>query len=151
MLIRELSRTQSLELLQRGHLGRLACALDGQPYVVPVQYSFDPEKRCLYCFSAIGQKIEWMRRNPLVCVEVDEIEDKDHWNSVVVYGRYEEINSDDKDAVARQRAQELFQQRPEWWLPGAAKLPTREPHAVVLYRVQIDRITGRGASRSTLG
>lgn len=35
----------------------------------------------LYAISAIGQKIEWMRANPLVCVEVDNITSDDEWMS----------------------------------------------------------------------
>jgi nitroimidazol reductase NimA-like FMN-containing flavoprotein (pyridoxamine 5'-phosphate oxidase superfamily) len=42
----------------------------------------------------------------------------------------------------------LFQQRAEWWLPAAAKLPSKQPHAMVIYRIVIDRLTGRRASGS---
>jgi hypothetical protein len=147
MLIRELSPAQCAELLERSHLCRLACALDNQPYVVPIHCSFDMERNCLYGFSTIGQKVTWMRANPQVCLQADEIQDKDHWTSVVVFGRYEEIHDAGAEAEARQRAHELFQQRREWWLPAAAKLPTREPHSMVLYRIVIERMTGRAASR----
>jgi nitroimidazol reductase NimA-like FMN-containing flavoprotein (pyridoxamine 5'-phosphate oxidase superfamily) len=43
----------------------------------------------------------------------------------------------------------LFQQRPEWWLPAAAKVGSRERHAVVVYRIRIDRLTGRKAAKPT--
>jgi nitroimidazol reductase NimA-like FMN-containing flavoprotein (pyridoxamine 5'-phosphate oxidase superfamily) len=39
----------------------------------------------------MGQKIEWMRLNPLVCVEIDEIPSDVDWTSMVVRGRYEEL------------------------------------------------------------
>ena len=38
----------------------------------------------LYGFTTEGQKIEWMRANPLVCVELDEVENFDQWTSIVV-------------------------------------------------------------------
>lgn len=148
MLIRELSPEECVQLLQRHDLGRLGCARDSQPYVVPIHYSFDVEGRCLYAFSTIGQKVAWMRENPLVCLEVDEIADKDHWSSVVVFGVYEEIQDADREAEARRRAQDLFQHRRQWWLPAAAKLPSREPHAAVVFRISITRITGRRADRN---
>jgi hypothetical protein len=48
----------------------------------------------------------------------------------------------------RRAAEGLFQQRPEWWLPAAAKVGAQEHHhAMVIYRIQIDRLTGRRASR----
>ena len=89
MVIRELTRQASLAVLSRTHLGRLACAKANQPFLVPMFFAYHEDS--LYCASTIGQKIEWMRDNPLVAVEVDEIENAQHWQSVVVLGRYEEI------------------------------------------------------------
>ena len=66
MLIHELSERDCFEVLGRGTLGRLGCARHEQPYVVPIHFSFDLDGRCLYAFSAIGQKIGWMRDNPKV-------------------------------------------------------------------------------------
>lgn len=148
MLIHELTADECAELLSRTSLGRLGCSHEGQPYIVPAHFSFDANRRCLYCFSTVGQKIFWMRNNPKVCVEVEEVADKNRWTTVLVFGRYEEIgDSDPEEADTRQRAWERFQHRPEWWFPAAAKLPSRERHTMVIYRIQIDRLTGRRASR----
>jgi nitroimidazol reductase NimA-like FMN-containing flavoprotein (pyridoxamine 5'-phosphate oxidase superfamily) len=148
MLIHELTPEECAELLRRTDLGRLACSKDGQPYVVPVHFSFDRERNCVYSFSLVGQKVTWMRENPRVCLEVDGVTDADHWHTVVVFGCYEEMGDTPDHAQARRRAQDLFQQRPEWWQPAAAKVASREHHAVVLYRIRIDRMTGRRAARS---
>jgi nitroimidazol reductase NimA-like FMN-containing flavoprotein (pyridoxamine 5'-phosphate oxidase superfamily) len=43
------------------------------------------EEDCLYGFAFHGQKIDWMRANPNVCVEVDEIVDQYHWTTVLVF------------------------------------------------------------------
>lgn len=56
------------ELLERVSFGRLACALDNQPYVVPVAFAYEPGS--IYVFSTAGKKIEWMRQNPKVCLQV---------------------------------------------------------------------------------
>jgi nitroimidazol reductase NimA-like FMN-containing flavoprotein (pyridoxamine 5'-phosphate oxidase superfamily) len=115
---------------------------------VPIHFSFDPERGCVYGFSTVGQKVAWMRENPKVCLEVDEVDDQDHWRTVVAFGRYEEIQDSPEEAEARLRAQERFEERPEWWLPAAAKVGSRERHAVVVYRIHIDRVTGRRAARN---
>ena len=146
--IRELTEEESLGLLQASQLGRLACARHEQPYIVPIHFSFDADSKSLYAFATVGQKIDWMRENPKVCVEVEDVADKNHWTTVVVFGRYEELGDSPDHAAARKRAQELFQARPEWWYPAAAKSDSREPHAMVLYRIRIDRVTGRQAARS---
>lgn len=149
MLLHELSTDQCEEILQRSDLGRLACAVDDQPYVVPIHFSYDLAANCLYAFSLVGQKIEWMRRNPKVCVEVEHVVDKNHWTTVLAFGRFEELNDSSADTVSRTSALELFERRYEWWLPAAAKLPSRERHAMVVYRIQIHRLTGRRASRGS--
>ena len=51
------------------------------------------------------------------------------------------------EAEARERAERLFQQRPEWWLPAAAETAgTRVRH--IVYRIHVDEITGRRAVRN---
>jgi hypothetical protein len=148
MRIRELTPKECADVLERTTLGRLGCARDGQPYVVPIHFSFDMERGCVYSFSSVGQKITWMRANPRVCLEVDDVADKTHWQTVVVFGRYEEIQDSPEEADARRRAEGLFRKRPEWWLPAAAfTAGSRERH--VVFRIQIEEVTGRRAERST--
>jgi nitroimidazol reductase NimA-like FMN-containing flavoprotein (pyridoxamine 5'-phosphate oxidase superfamily) len=147
MLVHELNLNECAEVLSQNHLGRLGCSRYDQPYIVPIHFSFDAERHCLYAFSAIGQKIAWMRENPKVCLEVEDIGDNSHWTTVLVIGRYEEIQQNPAETEARRRAEQLFQQRREWWLPGAAKVGSGEHPDVVVYRIQIDRLTGRRADR----
>jgi nitroimidazol reductase NimA-like FMN-containing flavoprotein (pyridoxamine 5'-phosphate oxidase superfamily) len=148
MLIHELTAKDCAEVLSRIDLGRLGCARFDQPYIVPIHFSFDAERHCLYAFSTIGQKIYWMRQNPKVCVEVEEFADKNHWTTVLVTGRYEEIHQDPDENESRKRAEQLFKRRREWWLPGAAKAESGEHQDVVVYRIQIDGLTGRRAARN---
>ena len=147
MLIYELTGDECRGVLSRVELGRLACARFDQPYVVPIHFSFDPANNCVYAFSEVGQKILWMRENPKVCLAVDEIESKDVWNTVLAFGRYEELQRNAEDREARSRAEALFAKRPAWWLPAAARLAGREHHDMVVYRIQIDGLTGRRANR----
>lgn len=146
MLIHELSREECLEVLHRNDLARLACVQDGQPYIVPV--SFHVDGGYVYGFSTVGQKVHWMRANPLVCLEIEEIDHRTHWTTVLVFGSYEELTDAHEDAAARLRAQELFATRDRWWEPAIGKTPQKEPHAGVVYRIRIHRLSGRRAARS---
>jgi nitroimidazol reductase NimA-like FMN-containing flavoprotein (pyridoxamine 5'-phosphate oxidase superfamily) len=141
MLIHELTESECRDVLTRTHLGRLACSRHDQPYIVPIHFDFDGDS--IYSFSTLGQKIDWMRANPKVCVEVDDITDKSNWTTVVVIGRYEELSDKPGDQGPRNRARDLFEKRQEWWFPAAGKLPAAEPGAPVVYRIRIDRLTGR--------
>ena len=70
MYVREMTSQQSVDLVSTCHVGRLACAIENRPYVVPIYYAY--AENDLYSFSMPGQKIEWMRTNPNVCVQIDE-------------------------------------------------------------------------------
>jgi nitroimidazol reductase NimA-like FMN-containing flavoprotein (pyridoxamine 5'-phosphate oxidase superfamily) len=85
MLIKSMSKQESIELLMRTRLGRLACEYEGQPYVVPLSFACD--KTYLYAFTTEGQKLTWMRANPRVCVEFDELVAEEDWATVVVIGQ----------------------------------------------------------------
>ena len=102
---------------------------------------------CLYAMSMLGQKVHWMRENPKVCLEVEEITDTNHWTTILVFGRYHELDRTAADREARSRAEHGFLQRKESWLPAAAHVPSREHGHMVVYSILIDRLTGRRAAR----
>jgi nitroimidazol reductase NimA-like FMN-containing flavoprotein (pyridoxamine 5'-phosphate oxidase superfamily) len=148
MLIHDLAVDECAQLLQRNSVGHLGCAKDGEPYVVPIHYSFDAEQQVIYVVSTIGQKVEWMRANPRVCLTVDEITDKNHWTTVVLNGSYEEVGDAGDSSEAQARSQQLFRQRKEWWLPAMAKHSPDPSRKVVVFQIRIDRMTGRRSRRS---
>ena len=142
MWIKELTKQESLELLARAQLGRLACASGMQPYIVPIYFTY--EDHWLYSFSMPGQKIDWMRASPLVCVEADEMR-REQWATVVVSGRYEELCDTPEFRSERALAFNLLQRRAMWWEPAAEKpRPAGTPAAIpVFYRIKVEQITGR--------
>jgi len=147
MIIRELTWQESLAVLGRVHLARLACAKANQPYLVPISFAY--HENSLYCVSTVGQKIEWMRENPLVAVEVDEIENAQHWESVLVLGRYEEIPQTPETRDERQLAWSLLQARELWWEPACVETilgGAERPMAPLYFRIRVERITGHRAT-----
>jgi uncharacterized protein len=147
VLIEELPIQACLDLLSRVRSCRLACAQQCQPYVVPFYFHYHYE--CLYSFSTVGQKIEWMRANPKVCVEADEVKSAHQWTSVVAYGRYEELLDTAEWRSERERAWKLLRQHAMWWEPGYVKTivhGTERSLAAVFYRIHLDRVTGRHAT-----
>jgi len=163
MFIQEMTEAECLKTLTRTRFGRLACAHENQPYVVPIHFVY--ENSYLYGFTTPGQKVEWMRSNPLVCVELDENVDEIQWMSIVIFGSFEELpeTQQDKERWNQYRslphhdrlqesggelrhAYELLQQNAEWWEPGCASSTHRNPVLPLLpvfYRIRIDRIGGR--------
>ena len=147
MLIQELSSQASLDLLARTRLGRLACTQGSQPYIVPVYFAYDDHS--LYSFATVGKKIEWMRANPLVCVEVDEVVSPQQWVSVIAFGRYEELPDAPEWQRARAFAHTLLQQTAMWWEPAYVRTilgGAPRPLEPVFYRIHIVRTTGHRAT-----
>jgi uncharacterized protein len=146
VLIQELTRQASLDLLARTRFGRLACAQGTQPYVVPFYFVYDNDY--LYSFATVGQKIEWMRANPLVCVEADEVVSPEQWMSVIVFGRYEELVDTPEYQEVRAFARTLLKRHAVWWEPAYAKTilhGTQRPLVPVVYRIHGLQITGHRA------
>ena len=147
MLIQEMTKQECFDLLAQVRFGRLGCARDNQPYVMPVYFAYGGNY--LYGIATVGQKIEWMRMNPLVCVEADEIVSQHQWTTVIVSGSYEEMPDVPEWERERARAHELLQQRAMWWQPAyVASTHRGVPHSLepVCYRIRIDRISGHRAT-----
>jgi len=142
MLIQNMTEAASLELLKRAKLGRVACAYEGQPYVTPMSVTYG--ENCLYSFSTVGQKITWMRANPQVCVEVEELVSVHEWATVIIMGRYQELVTD----ADRRHAHDLMIHRPTWWEAGYSKTVIEgkeRPIKGVFFRILIDRVSGHYA------
>jgi nitroimidazol reductase NimA-like FMN-containing flavoprotein (pyridoxamine 5'-phosphate oxidase superfamily) len=151
MIVRTLSTTECTKLLTENRLARLACARDGQPYVVPIYYAYADNH--LYGFSMPGKKVEWMRSNPLVSVLIDARGKSREWQSVLVDGRYEELPDQIGHKLERDRAWTLLSKHVNWWEPGALKPVTAETasHSKhIFYRILIEHISGRAAEAEDL-
>lgn len=145
MLIHEMTLEECRAALAQASLARLACVVDRQPYVVPVYLAYDGDY--LFGFSTLGSKIDYMRANPLVCVEIDDVKSQHEWMSVLVFGRYEELLDTPENDAARARAHELLEKRAMWW-ETACVVHRDYPKSLspIFYRIHIDRMTGHRAS-----
>src|ERR1700688_4324148 len=147
MSVRDLNKEECGEVLERLGFGRLGCARHNQPYVVPTYFAYEPDR--LFGFSTTGQKIEWMRSNPLVCVNACEVVGHDNWISVSVFGRYEELTNDPEHADLRLHAHALIKKRALSWQIAIQSSQTRGKrygHWPVFYCIRIDEMTGERAS-----
>jgi len=143
MWIQEMTPEHSISFLQGRHLGHIACAEASQPYVTP--FSFAYHGNFLYSFGTFGKKIAWMRANPLVCVEADEIISRSEWQSVVVFGRYEELLHTAEFYEARVLAHDILATTANWWEPGYSKTLRGSTERVldpVYFRISINEISG---------
>ena len=137
MNIGRLGETDALVILREGNLGRLGCIADGGPYVVPVNYVFDGND--IYIHSLPGKKIDALRANPRVCLQVDEIKDAYNWRSVIAYGNYEEVS----DEITREQLLSKLFSRVPHMTPVESRL-TKGLRETIVFRIKVDTITGMG-------
>lgn len=132
-----MSEDEARALLRRGHVARLGCVIDGDPYIVPVNY-FSADD-CAYLHSLPGQKITALRDHPRACLQVDEIEDICHWRSVLAFGAYEELTDREERAHI---LNELFKRFPMLTPIEGAITQDATPLQVIVFRVKIEKISG---------
>lgn len=142
-MIQEMTRQMSINLLKSSHLGRIACAQGSQPYVVPFFFAY--HESFIYSFATVGTRIEWMRANPLVCVEVERIASRHEWRTVVIFGRYQELPETPEFHGARVVAHDLLAMTAIWWEPGYVKTfhqGDERPLQPIYFRIVINQISG---------
>ncbi|BCH24227.1 hypothetical protein MesoLjLc_38910 [Mesorhizobium sp. L-8-10] len=149
MWIRDLSALECSKILASERLAHLACVDGRQPYLVPIYFVYSDHH--LYSFSMPGHKIDCMRSNPHICLQVDERGQGPGWKSVIVQGRYQELDVSPELVREREHAWSLLSKHPFWWEPGSLKpigqaVPRSADHYEHIYfRVLIDSVTGREA------
>lgn len=151
-MVGHLTEEQIVSVLKENALGRLGCCDGTQSYIVPTNYYYDGEAIVLH--SEVGLKINIMRQNPNVCFEVDELTDFTHWKSVIVFGRYVEIEVEEEqkevmDAYVNSLMRIKLSETallPE--IHQARLHPRTGPLNTVIYKIVIDKMTGRYESEA---
>lgn len=93
-MIGHLNEEEVESLLNHQVIGRIGCCVDNRCYVVPISFAYDG--RYIYCRSQEGLKIQMMRKNPHVCFEAENTRNHANWQSVVIQGIYEELETVDE-------------------------------------------------------
>lgn len=146
IMLGKLESVQIRNILSSQILGRLACSDGLQPYIVPVTFAYDG--KYIYGQTNEGTKLAIMRKNPSVCFEVDVLSQMNHWESVLVFGRFEELKDKEADKARNILFNRVFS------LMTSSTVHAHE-HATesgiddgnrikyVMYRIRPDRISGR--------
>jgi nitroimidazol reductase NimA-like FMN-containing flavoprotein (pyridoxamine 5'-phosphate oxidase superfamily) len=149
---KELNQQECRNFLKTANFGRIACAVNNQPYLVPFNFATDGSDY-IYAFATLGQKIKWMRENPLVCVEIEDINNPDDWRTLIIFGHYEELSDDAETIKLKDYAHELLANRPMWWKPaylaGAHRRDLEEKP--IYFRIKIEKMTGQRVFSGDLG
>jgi len=140
-----------LEIIQGQKHMTLALCCDNEPYLVTVNYGYDPGEGCFYFHCAPqGKKVDYLRANPIVWGQV--LDDRgylpgrcDHaYRTVQFRGRAEFVEGLEEKRCALALMIERLEPDPE---PVKARLLVEERVSkVTLVRVRVLEMTGKHGS-----
>jgi hypothetical protein len=146
-MIGSLNKYQIDSFLRSEVIGRLGCSAKGKTYVVPVTYIFDGEY--IYSHTREGMKTTMMRQNSSVCFEVDRIHNMANWQSVIIFGKYEELKGKAAEEVLQSIANRVHPiSTSETSVPRHSLERPHAPNAsadikIVVFRIKIRQATGK--------
>ena len=139
---RELSNPESMALLERNSVGRIAFSFRDSVDVRPIHYVLDDG--WLFGRTSAGDKLITLRHNQWVAFEVDEISGPLDWQSVVVRGSFYVLKREGSthDVRLHDRAADAIRRLS----PDA--FTDRDPLAfrTEVFGVSIDSVSGRSCS-----
>lgn len=156
---REITDCSELDaILTRTRICRLAFAVAGEAYIVPLSHGYDPQVHVLFFHTAKdGKKIECIETNPRVCFEVEgTVEVKAagidacswgvHFESVIGHGTLHEIvDPAAKIAALRIMMKQQAGHEADWTFAGEAV------DSVRVWRLDIDSMTGKRSFAPEIG
>jgi nitroimidazol reductase NimA-like FMN-containing flavoprotein (pyridoxamine 5'-phosphate oxidase superfamily) len=141
-------RDEILKVLREQRLLTVAMSMEGEPYLVTVNYAFDEGAECFYFHCAVkGKKIDYMKANPVVWCQVLEddgyiqTECEHHFRTVQFRGKAEVL--EDEGEIMEAVAMLIDQQEDE---PEAAKarlLPRVKPEKMTMVRIRAEGFSGK--------
>jgi len=150
-MIKSLENIKNIQLLADNYIGHLAFISKNWPYVIPITYYYNTKENYIIGYSGEGHKIDAMRKNSSVSLEVSEIDSVNKWKSVLVLGNYEELSGID----AKYRLHEFAvgvkkimtdkeQKKPQFVSDFSSKI-SDEGHPIV-FQININDISGKTRS-----
>lgn len=134
-------------LLKNNYTGHLACVDKDGPYVVPFTYYYDDDSNSLVSYTAEGRKVDALREDPRVSINVSDIKALNRWQSVVIEGEFVELQALEAMEAIKLLITQLKTQINE---QGRDKVdaiadmsPAKEAAAKVVYRIDIKAVHGR--------
>jgi nitroimidazol reductase NimA-like FMN-containing flavoprotein (pyridoxamine 5'-phosphate oxidase superfamily) len=138
--IRALSAAQSRALLRRQRFGRIAFTFKDRVDIEPISYV--AEGPWLYARTSRGTKLRFLRHNPWVAFEVDDVRGPFEWKSVVARGTVYFLNPGGEEHPAFQRAVKVLRKLDPNILTDTDSAPAR----TVVFRIHVNSMTGRQAT-----
>jgi hypothetical protein len=137
----DLSHEECEQLLARNHVGRIAFSHGNRVDIEPMGYTY--ENGWLFGRTSPGTKLAALGHRPWVAFEVDEVQGRLDWQSVVVHGSFGilEAGGSEFDAQLFDRALALLRAVD----PAMGTPDDPVPFRTVIFGIHADDMEGRRA------
>ncbi len=134
------------DVLNKQIVGHIGCHANDITYIVPISYAYDGTY--IYGYTFEGMKLTMMRSNPNVCFQVDNLKNLANWQSVITWGKFEELANGEQRKQAIQKLMsrplpmihsETMHIAPQWPFPSN----DTESLKGIAFRIKLEKKTGR--------
>lgn len=147
-MIKKLETAECFKVLASNFIGRLAYNTGKGPHIVPITYFHDAKGKSILSYSSTGHKIKAMRKREDVAFLVDEIQSIQKWRSVLVHGRFEELEGSTAKMYLHSFAEGVQDTivksngaKPKFIQDFTSRLQKKT--IPIIYRIHITAITGK--------
>ncbi len=151
---KEITDKQEIEdILNRAEVARLGINTpEGAPYVVPLNFGYSEEVFYFHC-AGEGYKLELLKNNPEVCIEIDEnmgLAGKEDNSNPCSWGmNYRSVIAFGKAEFLTERADKLNALKlvvAKFAAPGDFPFPAEAADSVTVFRVKIETLSAKSSN-----
>lgn len=142
-MYKDIDPLEAHNILKANRYGHLAFCDADQPYTLPITYIVDGTT--VYSYTFEGHKVSCLRKNPKVCLQVQELHNEHEWKSVVALGTFEELGVQEKvNAIQKLKSYTEFR---HVFTPITEQETTmqklEEGNNVIVYKITVDSVCGK--------
>jgi len=147
-MIKTLDHTGKMLLLSTNYIGNLGYIYKNKSFVVPITYFYNEEQNNIICYSALGHKIDALRKNSSVCLSVTAIESVNNWKSVLIQGTYQEHTEATAKALLHQFSlgvKDLILRKEMRDLDFISQFSSKiyKDDVPIIFTIEIEEVTGK--------
>lgn len=147
-MIEELDKKESIFILENNYIGYLGYVYQNKPWVVPITYYYDKKRNVVICYSGQGHKIEAMRKNKKVSLQISEITSVNNWKSVLIHGSFEQHFGSDAKAYLHEFSlgvKDVILKREMEDLDFISQFSSsiHETNSTVVFLIKLEEVTGK--------
>jgi len=153
-MIRVLDAHECLHILSSNYIGNLSYIYRDRPFIAPITYFFDTDNNVIIGYSAEGHKINAMRKNRNVSLNVLEVDSVNSWKSILAQGVYEELSGSAAKAKLHQFSlgvKDLIINKEHRKLDFISEFSSKiyKDNLPVIFQIKMEEITGKIRSHYT--